>query len=204
MDVASLLPPDTAAYGFDNIADVLGVSPALQERYLAAAEKISALAVGDPDEGPASDTYRVRQDLSQNRHLEGLPLGTVGGLLVRHVFPLDGEYAFQVKLYRTNFGNLRGLEHPARGRITVDGRRVHAATIGGNDDLAAAFEKPTDTADAIDARVSLRLPVNAGPHEVAIAFVENFAVAGYRAAASVPEERRATRSTGRAGRTSSR
>ena len=68
--------------------------------------------------------------------------------------------------------------------------RVHAATIGGNDDLAAAFEKPTDTADAIDARVSLRLPVNAGPHEVAIAFVENFAVVGYGAAASVSEERR--------------
>ena len=177
VDVASLLPPDNAAYGFDNIADVLGVSPSLQERYLAAAEKISALAVGDPGEGPASDTYRVRQDLSQNRHLEGLPLGTVGGLLVRHMFPLDGEYTFQVKLYRTNFGNLRGLEHPHEVEITVDGQRVHAATIGGNADLAAAFEKPTDTADAIDARVSLRLPVKAGPHDVTIAFVENFAVA---------------------------
>jgi hypothetical protein len=177
VDVASLLPPDNAAYGFDNIADVLGVSPSLQERYLAAAERISALAIGDPGEGPASDTYRVRQDLSQNRHLEGLPLGTVGGLLVRHMFPLDGEYTFQVKLYRTNFGNLRGLEHPHEVEITVDGERVHAATIGGNGDLAAAFEKPTDTADAIDARVSLRLPVKGGPHDVAIAFVENFAVA---------------------------
>ena len=177
VDVASLLPPDNAAYGFDNIADVLGVSPSLQERYLAAAEKISALAIGDPGEGPASDTYRVRQDLSQNRHLEGLPLGTVGGLLVRHLFPLDGEYTFQVKLYRTNFGNLRGLEHPHEVEVTVDGQRVHTATIGGNADLAAAFEKPTDTADAIDARVSLRLPVKAGPHDVTIAFVENFAVA---------------------------
>jgi Protein of unknown function (DUF1592)/Protein of unknown function (DUF1588)/Protein of unknown function (DUF1587)/Protein of unknown function (DUF1585)/Protein of unknown function (DUF1595)/Cytochrome C oxidase, cbb3-type, subunit III len=177
VDVASLLPPDNAAYGFDNIADVLGVSPSLQERYLAAAEKISALAIGDPAEGPASDTYRVRQDLSQNRHLEGLPLGTVGGLHVRHLFPLDGEYTFQVKLYRTNFGNLRGLEHPHDVEITVDGQRVHTATIGGTVDLAAAFDKPTDTADAIDARVSLKLPVKAGPHEVAIAFVENFAVA---------------------------
>ena len=75
-----------------------------------------------------AETYRVRQDLSQNQHIEGLPLGTVGGLLVRHTFPLDGEYDFQVKLQRTNFGNLRGLEYPHAGRDTVDGERVHVAS----------------------------------------------------------------------------
>ena len=168
VDVASLLPPDNSAYGFDNIAEALGVSPSLQERYLAAAETISALAVGDPHEGATSETYRIRQDLSQNQHVEGLPLGTVGGTLARHVFPLDGEYQFQAKLYRTNFDNVRGIEHPHQIDITIDGERIHSATIGGYNDLAAAFDKPTDTADAIDARLTVRVPVKAGPHEVSI------------------------------------
>jgi mono/diheme cytochrome c family protein len=176
VDAASLLPPDNSAYGFDNIAEALGVSPSLQERYLNAAERISALAVGDPQEGPTSHTYLVRQDLSQNQHVEGLPLGTVGGTLVRHVFPLDGEYQFQAKLYRTNFENVRGIEHPHQIDLTLDGARIHSATIGGYDDLAAAFEKPKETADAIDARLSVRTAVKAGPHGVSIAFVESFPV----------------------------
>src|SRR5438874_2075190 len=100
--VASLLPPDDAAYGFDNISDVLKVSPSLQERYLSAAEKISEIAVGDPDVGAVSETYRIRGDVSQNQHIEGLPLGTVGGTIVRHMFPRDGEYALNVQLFRTN------------------------------------------------------------------------------------------------------
>ena len=176
VDVATLLPPDDSAYGFDNISDMLGVSPALQERYLTAAERISGLTVGEATD-PATSTYRVRQDRSQDRHIEGLPLGTVGGLQTRHLFPLDGVYAFGVTLYRTNFDNVRGIEHPREVEITVDGVRVHAATIGGPDDLAAAFARPTETADAIDARLSVRLPVSAGPHTVAVAFVENLAVA---------------------------
>src|SRR5579862_5236982 len=76
IDAAALLPPDDAAYGFDNISDALGVSPALQEHYLSAAIKIGALAVGDPHISVGSDTYRIRQDLSQNQHIEGMPLGT--------------------------------------------------------------------------------------------------------------------------------
>ena len=79
IDVESLLPPDDSAYGFDNIADMLGVSPSLQEHYLTAALKVAALAVGDPLQPPTSQTWRIRQDLSQDRHVEGLPLGTVGG-----------------------------------------------------------------------------------------------------------------------------
>jgi mono/diheme cytochrome c family protein len=91
VDASALLPADDSAYGFDTIGDVLGVSPSLQERYLSAAAKISALAVGDTTRGPVAETYRVRQDLSQNQHLEGLPLGTVGGLAVQHVFPVECE-----------------------------------------------------------------------------------------------------------------
>jgi mono/diheme cytochrome c family protein len=90
VDVASLLPPDDSAFGFDNIADMLGVSPVLLERYLNAAEEISALAVGDKEISVGSDSFHVRQDLSQDQHVEGLPLGTIGGTLVRYTFPLDG------------------------------------------------------------------------------------------------------------------
>jgi mono/diheme cytochrome c family protein len=173
VDVTVLLPPDDSAYGFDNVSDVLGVSPSLQERYLSAAEKISEAALGDPSAGKVTETYRVRQDLSQDQHIEGLPLGTLGGTLVRHTFPMDGEYDLQVRFFRTNFGNLRGLEHPHAVEVTLDGARVRFATIGGDDDLSAAFDKPTETADAIDARFAIRVPVKAGPHTVGVSFVEN-------------------------------
>jgi hypothetical protein len=173
VDVTSLLPPDDAAYGFDNVSDVLGVSPSLQERYLSAAAKIAAVAVGDPDITAGSDTFRIRQDLSQDQHIEGLPLGTIGGTSVRYTFPLDGDYVFQVKLYRTNLNIMRGLEYPHDVEFAVDGRRVYVATIGGHDDLEALFDKPTDTSDAVDARLRVRVPVTAGPHVVSVAFVED-------------------------------
>jgi hypothetical protein len=174
--VASLLPPDDSAFGFDNISDVLGVSPSLQERYLAAAARISAVAVGDPALRPGSDTYRVAQDLSQNQQIEGLPLGTVGGLRVRHFFPLDGEYDFQTKLYRTNLDMVRGLQYPSEFEVAIDGRAVHHVTIGGTEDLVQLFEKPTDTGGAVEARMRVRVKVPAGPHEVTVAFVDNLAV----------------------------
>jgi mono/diheme cytochrome c family protein len=176
VDVATLLPPDDSAYGFDNISDVLGVSPSLQERYLTAAGRISRLAVGDLSMRPGSDTYRVPQDLSQNQHIEGLPLGTVGGLQVTHVFPLDAEYEFRTQLYRTNLNIVRGLQYPSEFEISIDGRQVHHVTIGGNADLASMFDKPTDTGDAVELRMRVRVPVTAGPHEVTATFIENMAV----------------------------
>jgi hypothetical protein len=172
IDAASLLPPDDSAYGFDNISDALGFSPLLQERYLSAAMKIGALAVGDVHISPGSETYRIRQDLSQDQHIEGLPLGTIGGTSVRHNFPLDGEYVFQAKLYRTNLNIVRGLEASHQVEFTVDGHRVHLATIGGKDDLESLFQKPTDTGDEVDARMRFRIPVKAGPHVVTVAFVQ--------------------------------
>jgi mono/diheme cytochrome c family protein len=176
IDVTALLPPDDSAFGFDNISDVLGVSPSLQERYLTAAGRISRLAVGDPGIRPGSDTYRVPQDLSQNQHIDGMPLGTVGGLQVRYTFPLDAEYEFQTKLYRTNLNIVRGLEYANEFEIAIDGRQVHRVTIGGTADLAALFDKPTDTGDAVELRMRVRVPVTAGPHEVTAAFIENMAV----------------------------
>src|SRR5262249_8976830 len=120
-----------SAFGFDNNADLLVVSPALLERYLTAADRVSALAVGDPTTPPGSETYYTRGDQSQGQQLEGLPLGTVGGIGVHHTFPLDGDYEFHVTLTRTNLEAIRGLEHEHQLEVTVDGERVFLAPIGG-------------------------------------------------------------------------
>jgi len=98
IDVSDLLPPDNSAFGFDNIGDLLDVSPALLERYLSAADRISALAVGDLSTPVGAKTYIVPGDQSQALHIEGLPLGTVGGLAVTHNFPVDAEYEFSLEL----------------------------------------------------------------------------------------------------------
>ncbi len=173
VDTTSLLPPDDAAYGFDNIADVLGVSPVLMERYLSAAGKISALAVGDPAIAPGADTYRVRQDLSQDQRIDGLPLGTVGGLAVRHQFPLDGEYRMQVTLFRNNTNTIRGLESAHQLEISIDGERVLLKTIGGGTrDRAAARN--------VEAGLRVSLPLHAGPHDVVATFLRQTGVTSER------------------------
>ena len=172
VDVAALLPPDDSAYGFDNNADLLGVSPALLERYLSAAERVSALAVGDPKTAVGAKTYTVPGDQSQALHLDGLPLGTVGGVAVEHDFPLDAEYEFQAALFRNNLEGIRGLEHEHELEIVVDGVRVLLAPIGGRHEP----EFPKDTiitvrSDATDARLRVRAPVDAGRHTVTAAFI---------------------------------
>ena len=176
VDPAVLLPPDDSAFGFDNVSDVLGVSPSLQERYLTAASTISAVAVGDTRMRPGGETYRIAQDLSQDQHIDGLPLGTLGGTRVRHIFPVDGEYDIQTKLYRTNLNIVRGLQYPRDVEIAIDGRTVHRATIGGTADLASLFEKPTDTGDDVEKRLRTKVKVAAGAHDVTVAFVGNVAV----------------------------
>src|SRR5262245_12391491 len=180
VDVAALLPPDDAGHGFDNMADLLGVSPVLLEAYLSAATEISALALGDPETGLNVETYRVPPDLSQNQHIEGLPIGTVGGLMVNHLAPLDGEYIIKVKLNRSNLGGTRGLENPHQLEITVDGERVLIEQVGGDADLAASLENPTIGGDAIDARLQVRMPLKAGARAIGAAFVQKSATRGTR------------------------
>jgi hypothetical protein len=173
VDVAALLPPDDAAYGFDNVADALGSSPALLQAYLGAARKISTIAVGDPRVGVNRDTYATRQDLSQDQHIDGLPLGTQGGLVAAHTFPVDGEYEFQLRLWRTNLSAMRGLQDPHQVEITLDGQRILLATIGGDEDLVKLQKNPTATSDEIEAtRLRVRVHVKAGTRTVAAAFLE--------------------------------
>jgi hypothetical protein len=172
LDVAALLPPDDSSYGFDNIADVLGSSPALLERYVNAATEISAVAVGSlEDTAAGSVTYIAPADTTQVDHVEGLPLGTRGGLLAHHTFPLDGEYLFRVKLWRNNSSSIRGLSQPHDVEITIDGTRVFLNTVGTPDDYAALLTNPGDAEALVDPRLQVRVPVKAGPHDVGVAFV---------------------------------
>jgi mono/diheme cytochrome c family protein len=175
VDVTTLLPVDDSSYGFDNIADVLGVSPVLPERYLAAAGKISALAVGDTALDPVDVTYRPMPDATQNQHVDGLPLGTRGGLLIRHTFPVDAEYVIKPSLWRSNSGFIRGLVHSHDMEITVDGERVHLASIGGEADLWPLIHYPVETGTTIDSRLQVRLAVKAGPRTIGVTFVEKSA-----------------------------
>ncbi len=172
VDVTPILPPDDPSFGFDNIADSLGVTPILLERYLSAAGKISALAVGDPATAPSSEFFRVRQDLSQNQHIEGLPFGTEGGVLAHITLPLDGDYVLQPRLIRTNLGVMRGLEYEHQLEITVDGQRVHLATFGGHDDFKNELENQTKVGDDVDSRLKARVPLKAGPHDIGVAFIQ--------------------------------
>jgi len=172
MDPSALLPPDDSGYGFDNNADILTLSPVLLERYLSAAGQISSLAVGDPETRPGGQTIRIRQDASQDRHIEGLPLGTVGGGLAKVNLPLDGEYTIAVRYFRTNLGAMRGLEYEHQLEISVDGERVHLAKFGGDADFKWALENITMAADDAERRSAVRLNLKAGPHEIGVAFLD--------------------------------
>jgi mono/diheme cytochrome c family protein len=174
VDVRSLLPADDSAFGFDNNADLLVVSPSLLDRYLSAADRVSALAVGDMTTAPGSDTFYTRGDQSQSQQVEGLPLGTVGGIGVRYTFPLDGEYELRVALTRTNLDAIRGLEHPHQLEISVDGERVFLTDIGGAAE-AGQTGAISDRSDATDARLHVRVPVKAGPRLVAATFIRKLA-----------------------------
>jgi mono/diheme cytochrome c family protein len=178
VDAAALLPPDDAGYGgFDNIADVLGVSPMLQERYLSAARKISALAVGAPELGEPLDVkYPVPGDLTQVGHIEGLPIGTRGGVLIRHTFPLDGEYVIAPTLWKTNNWVIRGIMRTHELEILLDGRRVHLVKVGGPEVEYGAGDdggdlSPEDVNKRIFETLKVKVPVKAGVREVGVTFV---------------------------------
>ena len=121
VDVTTLLPSDDSNDGFDNIADALSVSPTLIQGYVAAAMKISRLAVGDRTAVPNQVSYPAPNGLSQEQHFEGLPLGTRGGMIVKHTFPLDGEYQIAGGGGRGGGG---GTD------MTIDGQPVQAARGG--------------------------------------------------------------------------
>ena len=193
VDVTELLPPDDATYGFDNIADALTVSPLLLERYLSAARRIGRLAIGPAATRPTIATYLARTDLTQDDHIAGLPLGTQGGMAVRHHFPLDGEYVVRLRLRRSVIDTIRGLAEPYQVEIGLDRERVRLFTIGGEQpcgsidipcgpgqraavrDGERAREAALAYAMDADAELEVRLHVPAGPREIAAAFLRKTA-----------------------------
>ena len=183
IDRGSLLPPDDSGYGFDNIADVLSVSPTLAERYLAAARKISRLAVGDPELRPTTDTVAVNKYLKQDGRLsEDLPFGSRGGLAVPYYFPVDGEYVVKVYLLRTYNGRIRGLLEPHQLEVRLNGARIARFTIGigAQTDGRAPGEPPETSRQRrertralerdLDGR-EVRFSAKAGPGSLAVSFV---------------------------------
>jgi mono/diheme cytochrome c family protein len=171
VDVTNLLPADDESHGFDNIAGVLRVSPLLLEQYLTAARAISSLAVGTETDLVRSD-YRVPPDDGQEDHVEGLPLGTRGGLLFKHNFPQDAEYEFSIKLLRNIVGYLTGLEFAHQVEISIDGERVFLVQVGGEEDNRASDLAMSATADKIDERLKKRVFVKAGPRMIGVTFVK--------------------------------
>jgi mono/diheme cytochrome c family protein len=175
IDATAYLPADDEANGFDNIADVLKVSPSLLEQYLTASRKIASLAVGDPKTTAVSAVYRVPPDRAQGDHVEGLPLGTRGGIVIRHTFPLDADYDFRVNLLQNIVGYVPGLEWPHQLEISVDGERVFLAPVGGADDNELSDTNLAAAKDALDRRLKARVHVKAGPRVVSVAFLRKSA-----------------------------
>ncbi len=163
IDAAALLPVDDMSHGFDNMSDVLTVSPALMDGYVRAAGKISRQAIGDPHASPAMITYRIPRVISQMRHVEGTPFGTRGGISIVHNFPADGEYTFKMIFYAS-------LDGPLFGRNQGKGQQIE---ISVNGERAALL----DIDPALKSTEDLRTPpikIKAGPQRVAAAFIQKF------------------------------
>jgi len=184
-DTAALLPPDDAdTQGLDNNASLLSVSPALLDRYLIVARKVSRQALGLPPAGAVTDTFRVPKLAAQEGQEAGLPFGTRGGTTINYNFPADGQYVIKVRLRRQLYDYIMGLQDAEQLDVRVDGVRVKSFKIGGEDHGPAATESFAGEifgnpdweswAHSADANLEVRLPIKAGPRVVSVAFVGRF------------------------------
>ena len=164
IDASTLLPADESSHGFDNVT-VGDLSPTLMDRYITAAQKISRLAVGSPGRSPGGDTIRIPADITQEEHVEGLPIGTRGGALIPYTFPRDGEYEIQIRLARDRNEHVEGLREPAELEILLDRGRQALLTV-----TPPRSERDHQTADE---RLKARVRVTAGPHAVGVTFVKD-------------------------------
>ena len=177
IDGRSLLPADDSGYGFDNIADVLSVSPMLTERYLSAARQISRLAVGDTTLAPSTEIFAVDKYLKQDERVsDDLPFGSRGGLAVRHTFPVDGAYVAKIYLSRTYDGRVRGLASPHQLEVRLDGTLIEALTTGDPLPDDDGTPRRRDYRNAPDDGQEVRFTAGAGPHLFAVSFVDQAAV----------------------------
>ena len=144
IDASALLPNDESSHGFDNVT-VGDLSPTLLDRYITAAQKISRLAVGSPGRSPGGDTIRIRPDLTQEEHVEGLPIGTRGGALIPYTFPQDGEYEIQLRLARDRNEHVEGLREPHELEVLLDRERKASFTVTPPEIGDATIRPPTRT-----------------------------------------------------------
>ncbi len=175
IDVSDLLPTDGAEFGFDNIATSLKTSPLLLEGYLTAAQRVAAMAVGDPKVKPGTTEHSISREFSQSGYIEGLPLGTIGGTVIRHVFPADAEYKLSGRLVRgvqEGYAGVEGNDTPNTFVITVDGAEVYTAPIGGPKDHEIQAADLAAAQPIIDKRMTGRVRVTAGPHDVGFTWKE--------------------------------
>jgi hypothetical protein len=171
IDSAALLPADDIGYGFDNIGDVLNVSPFLMERYLGAAAKIGRLAIGDTSMPPAYHTYDLSRSLVQyDRMGEDMPLGSRGGLAVKHYFPVDGEYLIKVKLQTGRFDEILGRNREKQLDIRIDNKLLERFTVT-TDERGDAEIHGEEM--AIDDHLEIRIPVTAGSHQITATFIKD-------------------------------
>ncbi len=165
IDVTAFLPADTISDGFDNIADAQTFSPTLLAAYLRAAGRVTTLALGDPEAAASETNYKVPKTASQLRRVDGAPLGTRGGLAVRHTFPADGDYVFRMDLHGNACGVLfGGTATGEKLEVSVDGARVALIDID---------PRMTEATTG----VTLKTPavhIAAGAKRVAAAFVQQF------------------------------
>ncbi|HTQ98729.1 MAG TPA: DUF1592 domain-containing protein, partial [Candidatus Acidoferrum sp.] len=159
IDASKFLPSDDSSHGFDNMAGTLTTSPALMEAYLSAAGKISRLAIGS-ETAPTLAVFDTPHDTSQNEHIEGLPFGTRGGMLIEHEFPADGEYTFTVKGMTGYFTAVLGNVKGEKLEVTIDGERVYLYD----------WDKEIATTRG-DGGKTPAIPIKAGFHKVGVAFI---------------------------------
>jgi hypothetical protein len=171
VDASALLPKDDEADGFDNVASVLTVSPSFLDQYISAARVVTARALGNPAARAGSMTYRPARGTDQAVHVEGLPLGTRGGLLAEHLFPADGDYKLNINGLAIA-GYVRGMEYRHRLIVTLDGVKVFENAIGGEEDMKAIDQQQAPAVAAINGRFqNIPLKVTAGPHKIGVTFV---------------------------------
>jgi mono/diheme cytochrome c family protein len=162
INATELLPKEDASHGFDNVG-VGNLTPMLLERYILAAQNISRIAVGAVGRSLEGDTFRIRADLTQEEHVEGLPIGTRGGALIPYTFPQNGEYEVQIRLTRDRNEEIEGLHGSHELELLLDRARVGLFTV----------KPPLDkNYESIDQALKLRFPVTAGPHQLGVTFLK--------------------------------
>ena len=165
IDYSLLLPADNSSSGFDNIADLLFVSPTTMERYLDAARKISRLAVGDPTAPVMVNQYRIPAELPQDERVDELPFGTRGGVAIHSDFPADGEYyiKFNVSAPTTEFHQVE---------VSVDGERIKLIPFRGRSSVVTVAGRDTGNNAPESRPGEVHVLMKAGPRLVGITFIQ--------------------------------